>query len=429
MKTPEELASLLYPYCQKEQIESFVKRLYLKPVTSILRNPYVPSSENLFSQLEQDTLDSLLYRYDKEDYELGKSVNHFSGSFYILDPSSALISYYLAPLLNDHPIVLDMCAAPGGKSIALSFRKKDSLILSNDISYTRAIEIEKNSVRLGLSNILSLSIDPMKLDLPPLFDCIILDAPCSGSGMIRKEKKMLDDYSQEKVKRLLPIQENLLSKAYTLLKENGILAYSTCSLSIEEDENQIDSILSEHPDLEEIKVEVPSSIIKGKHGYHMIPGIYDGEGIYFCLLIKKGKDFYLPQEIKYDRKSEIEYYHLFSYKKNEYYVPRFYKEFSKLPFISPGLKKFDLSDHPKCEFDHAYCKIATSIPTIDIIEEDAIRYIKGDELILDNSTPNGLVTLSYDGARLGLGKKVGNRIKNYLPKGLRTGLLPLKKNK
>lgn len=426
-KNYSDFSLLLKPYCTENQIEMFLQGENKPPVSGLLLNPTVSFPSSFFDSYEKDPIDSLLYRFQKEEDRLGKSVPHFGGGFYILDPSSALISYYLKNLVKEHPLVIDLCAAPGGKSIAFSFRRNDSLIVSNDISYTRALEIQKNADRLGLMNILSMSINPMKLSLPNMFDLVILDVPCSGSGMIRKDPKMGKDWSSDKVSRLLPIQKDLLEKGYQLLKKDGILAYSTCSLSIEEDENQMEAFLKKHPDIEEIKVEVQQTVVKGSNGYHMIPGIYEGEGIYFCLLRKKEGTSYLPKEIKYDSKNEILGCHAFSYKKNIYHVPRFYSELTKLPFISPGIKTFDDSDYPKCQFDHAYCKLIDNIPVIEIEDDDAIRYVKGEEIKIDSSIKDSLVVLSYKGLRLGFGKKVNSRVKNYLPKGLRTGLLPLEK--
>lgn len=420
-----DFSALLSTYCDKNMRVKFLDTVNGKAVSSLTLNSFSSLKKDILyycKDLLPSSVDKRILYFDKEENKMGKSLLHFGGAFYIMDASSSIISYYLTPLLGKTPCVLDMCAAPGGKSIALSFRKQDALIVSNDISYTRALEIAKNTDRLGLANILSMSMDPLKINLPPLFDVILLDVPCSGSGMIRKEPKMKEDWSMEKVQHLLPIQENLLDKAYTLLKKDGILAYSTCSLSIEEDEDQIQKFIRKHPDIEEIKVKVSEDIIPGKYGYHLIPGIYKGEGIYYCFLRKKEGQAYTPDEIKYKIASPVSSLKVFPYRKNQFLLPRMYKELSSLPYIVPGIKQLDDSPHPKCPFDHAYSKVCEDIPLLEITKEQAFLYADGQEITLSSSEEDGLKVICYEGLRLGFGKKVRNKLKNYLPKGLKTHL-------
>lgn len=421
----KELITLLENYASEAQKKQFEEGLEQHPISSILINPKVSVSNNSLQGLKQDEEDKLLYRFDKEEDRMGKTLLHFGGAFYILDPSSAAISYYLAPLLKKNALGIDLCAAPGGKSISLSFRRPDVFLVSNDISYKRALEITHNTDRLGLTNIVSTSLDPMKLRLSSLFDFVILDAPCSGSGMVRKEPKMLEDYSEEKVDRLLPIQEDLLEKSYELLNKDGILAYSTCSLSEKEDEEQVKKILKKHPDLEIIKVDVSKDIIKAKKdlGYHMVPGIYQGEGIYFIFLRKTTGNTRKPEEVKYKKEPKEKNLHLVSYKKNEYLVDRMYADLVDLPFIAPGIKIYDDSDHPKCEFDHAYSKVASTIKTIELTKEQALQFASGNEVTIHGDYPDDLYIVTYDSMRLGFTKKVKNKLKNHLPKGLRMNLI------
>lgn len=421
---PSVFSQLLTPYCTEKERETFLFHLDDVPVSSYLINTYSSFAPS-FVLTKKDEKDDLLYRFDKSVIPLGKSVDHFSGAFYILDPSSATISYYLKDYLPDGFTCLDLCGAPGGKTISLAMRRKDGLYLCNDISYQRANEIRKNVERLGLSNVLSLSIDPQKINLYPYFDCIVLDVPCSGSGMIRKEEKMKEDWSFEKVERLLPIQENLLEKGYQLLKNGGVLAYSTCSLSVSEDEDQVKEFLKKHPDMEQIVIEEREGMKKGVDsiGYHMIPGIFDGEGIYFCLLRKKSgssANMTLMKNILDNSGIGI-----FDYRKNRYVVDKMYKEIADLPYLAPGIKVKDDSEHPKCEYDHAYCKVIKDIPHIDVDEEHAIEYVKGNEIKVNPSSKDGLCVITYHSIPLGFGKHVKGKVKNYLPKGLRENLIPL----
>lgn len=420
-RNPEFDFSSLLTYCQEEEIKTFRENEKKSPVSSLLLNEEILSKRDLSSlypDLRKDEKDSLLFRFDKKEDQLGKTLEHFGGGFYILDPSSASISYYLQSLLPKNFLSLDLCAAPGGKSISLDLRRRDGLYLANDISYERAIEIDKNAQRMQFTNLLTLSIDPMDLKLDPIFDLILLDVPCSGSGMIRKEPKMRQDYSQEKVNRLLPIQQNLLEKAYSLVKEGGILSYSTCSLSIEEDEEQIHKFLMKHKDMKRIPLSPLKNMVKGKDdlGFHMIPGIYDGEGIYFILLKKEGNSSNRLTPYKEMKKIDSSLFEI-KYKDNAYLTKNFYQEISSLPYLSLGIKKYDQSQHPKCIYDHSYSKIENEIKAISITREEALSYIQGNEIKTD--FPDGLVILTYQKMRLGLGKVQNHKIKNYLPKGLR----------
>lgn len=412
-----DFSSLRKPYAKKEEISSFVSHLQDDPVSGAILNPNIFSKEKrkvAFHDLREDEKDELLFRFDKKKYPLGKTLEQAAGAFYILDPSSAYPSYFLASLLPKDFVSIDLCAAPGGKSIALDFRREDGLYLANDLSYTRAIEIQKNADKLGLNNLLSFSRDPKKLNLASCFDLVILDAPCSGSGRIRKEEKRKEDFSLDKVLRLLPVQEELLEKAVSLLKEGGYLCYSTCSLSIEEDEEQVNKIRKKHPELELLSLDVSKDVIKGKKnvGYHRIPGIYDGEGIYFTIRKKTKGDKYslTPSSLKN---------HVFSYRKTEYNAQRRYKEMESLPYISPGLKRKDTSPYPKCEYDYAYSKKIQGLPVIQLERREAIDYLSGNQIRIESKEKDGLVVLAYNNRRLGFGKKIKNQIKNYLPKGLR----------
>ena len=110
------------------------------------------------------------------------------------------------------------------------------------------------------------------------------------------------------------------------------------------------------------------------------------------------------------------------YKDNSYLVTRFYQDFAKLPFIAPGMKVYDKSEHPKCEYDHSYCKVCDDIEKVELDRQSALQYVQGNEVKIDSSIKDELVILTYQNMRLGLGKNIKGKVKNYLPKGLRANL-------
>lgn len=418
-----DFSSLLIPYANKEEIDLFNKSINNTPLSSFIINSKYLSSNDLIDELPfiKKGIDELSFQVDS-DKRIGKSLLNFIGAFYMMDISSILISYYLKDLIKKDALVLDMCSAPGGKAISLAINRDDTLIISNDISYKRELETIKNYSRLGLTNILSTSIDPLYLKDEEIYDAIILDAPCSGSGMIRKDKDVKNDFSLDKVDRLLPIQENLLNKADKLLKEGGILLYSTCSLSIDEDENQIKNFLKSH-DYEIINLNIDDkTIINGIDdlGYHLVPGIYKGEGIYFIILTKKGKNNLDNIEIKYEK--ETIKYKVIKFKNNFYAVSKLYKSISYLNFISPGIKIYNDDEYKKCDYDYYACKIIDELPYIELSKKEAIDYISGLE-INTIKEDNKLVILTYKNIPFSFAKIQNRKIKNYLPKYLKTNLI------
>lgn len=416
----KEICDILSVYCNGNTVSTFAEKLEECPFNGFVT--YVPEIiENYFSaddKVRKSDFDNNYFYFDKEEYRMGNNLLHHAGFFYILDPSSAYMTERLSTIVEKNALALDMCAAPGGKSISLKLRRPDIDIVANDIAIDRAKEMNRNIERMGL-DIKTMAIDPLRLDLSGTFDLIILDTPCSGSGMIRKERKMLEDWSQKKVERLLPIQEQLLEKAYSLLSPGGILAFSTCSLSYEEDDGQIERFLGHHKDIQEIIVPVEKNVIRKKHGYHLIPGIFQGEGIYFCFLRKEGTPGKAREETKSKERSPVDGYRIYKTKENSYLTKHLPIPISKLSFLRPGIPLYDKSEYPKCSYGHGYAKIATQFDRIELGKEDAIRYFAGEEITTDSPLPDGLYILTFLRMPLGFSKKVGRRLKNYLPKGLR----------
>lgn len=417
---------LVDEYLNEEQLKNFNSSINNVPLSSFILNKNVISRDELIKKYDfliEDKVDDFIYQFDSK-YRLSKSLDNFLGSFYLMDKSSSIISYYVQKYIPSNSLVLDMCSAPGGKSISFSLRRKDLLLISNDISYTRELETIKNAERLGLTNMMMMSLDPLKIKDEKIYDFIILDVPCSGSGMLRKEEKMKKDFSLDKVERLLPVQKSLLDKSSHLLKEGGYLLYSTCSLSTKEDELQVESFLKENEDFEEIDLNiVDENIITGlnKHGYHLVPGIYEGEGIYFTLLKRKGDSTSSHKEIKYF-KDELDY-HLIKNNNNIYAVSKLYEEVSNYNFISLGIKMNNTEEFKKCDFNHAFSKIDRNHRHIEIGKEEALRYVSGQEISIQDDSNNEIIILTYNKIALGYGKIQNRKIKNYLPKGLKENLL------
>lgn len=415
----DKITSLVDPYLNSNQKKQFLLSLNDNKTYSFIVNKsriVNLDSLNLIPSNHKSKIDEITYYHN--EIALGNNLLNKTGAIYMIDASSSIIAYYLKDLVINSGLVLDLCAAPGGKSISLSLYRNDLLFLCNDVSFSRAVEMNKNFNRLGLKNMISLSTRVKEIEkLDSIFDLIILDAPCSGSGMIRKEKKMINDYSYNKVNNNVLIQEELLSSADKLLKNNGLLLYSTCSFNVKENEEQIQKFISKH-NYEIVKLNVDSSIIQTNYGYHLIPGIFQGEGIFFCLLRKKEKtNSPSLTNLKLNKIDDIE---TITYKNKSYAITRLYKEFLSLPLFSLGIKVFDDDKYSKTKYTHEFnILIKDKYQKISLPLNDAIKYLNGEKLSFNSSLKDGIYFLEYNQIPLGLGNKKGNNIQNLLPKRLK----------
>lgn len=370
-----------------------------------------------------------VFYYNKNEYQFGKSYLFDNGVYYLIDASSLLVSYYL-PTKNDD-LVLDLCSAPGGKTISLLLNNLDKNlnVIANDLSHQRALELSKNIERQGFSNVVITNNDFSKIYkyYQNKFNAIILDAPCSGSAMFRKNSLAKEDWTINKVLSLQERQKELLKIAYFMLKEDGYLIYSTCSFSKEENEDVVLDALNNFNDLEIINIENKPYYYKSEllpEAIHLFPNLYDGEGQFIALLHKKGitssstnksknkiihKD--LLNKYKLDFQNEINI-------NKEIYLNNFTFDLSKLNLIRPGLHLGSLDKNIFIPSFHLAHYLDSSI-SIALTEEEFKKYIHGEEIIKNHNIKNDFYVVSYNGINLGFVKYVNGRLKNYYPKGLR----------
>lgn len=414
----------LKKYLSNEEIEELLNSLNDSDKHALLLNTEKLSEKKLlkiYPHLEKHPIVKNGFIYDKNEYQLGKSILHELGAFYLQEPSAMLVSYLLNP--EKDSLVLDLCAAPGGKSVQASLLMNNTgLIISNDLSYPRAKIIKENAERMGLSNLLIISNDFNKLSqkYTNTFDSIILDAPCSGSGMFRKNDLMKEDWSINKVYKFANIQKELITYAYSMLKPGGKLIYSTCSFSYEEDEEVIEHLLN-NSDAEIIPFDSNLYFYqsKSKLGIHLFPYLFPGEGHYICLIHKPGviKEYGVRDNKKraplFDNKIVHKYGEI-SYLSN---VDFDIKNFNVIRF---GVKLGEMmKDDIKYDIHYAR-SIKTFSQELELNLEDTIKYIKGESL--DISYPKGYVLLKYLGVPIDIAKSDTRIIKNRYPKYLRKNL-------
>lgn len=357
------------------------------------------------------------FLFNKDEYEFGKMPYHDLGLYYIQDPSASLVSYILDPKPGMN--ILDLCAAPGGKTIEASLLGKGkNVIYANDLSSSRANILLSNIERLGLGNVVVLNLDFSKeKHLKNTFDAIILDAPCSGSGMFRRSEEMKKDWSYDKVLRCQVIQKELIILAYSMLKPGGKLVYSTCSYSKEEDEDIVNYLL-DNTDAKLLNIENHEGYYRSnilKETVHLFPHRFVGEGHFIALIQKPGEIFY-----KQNNEEETITRNALSKSGNkiqyEFSLPQAPIQILTNKAIRPGLLKYEISKDKK-QISHHYSHNLSSINSYELNDDEYKKYIHGETINIKEDKKYDIV--SYKKHNIGVVSSVNRVLKNYYPKGLR----------
>ena len=407
----------LKKYLNDKQIKELSDSLKENSKHALLLNTEKMSEETLlkiYPSLKRHPIVKNAFIYDKNELDLGKSIYHELGCFYLQEPSAMLPAYLLNP--NKDDLVLDLCAAPGGKSIQASLLMENKgLIISNDISRNRVLAVLENAERLGRGNLLITNNDfsTIYTRFNNTFDKIILDAPCSGSGMFRKENKMLEDWSYQKVLKNAEIQKNLILMCYQMLKPGGTMVYSTCSFSYEEDEEVI-AFLLDNSDAS--LLDIPHSslyyVSKTNYGVHLLPNLFPGEGHYIALIKKPGLIIQKIKDHYYEKKEKFGDYlfilsESFSYK--------------YLNVIRYGVK-IGQNEKNEIRYDYHYARFISNFDNVLEIDKEALlKYYLGESI--NKPIQKGYVLLTYQGINVDIAKSDGRIIKNRLPKGLRKKII------
>ncbi len=418
------LSDLVSPYLESSEAKSLDEAVKLEPKRGLFLNQSRLGRDaflSLFPKAKPHPLVKNGVIYQKEDYELGKHLLFDLGAYYIQDPSAMMVASFLPPLENGY--VLDMAAAPGGKTIGYAFANPTATILANDISYIRASELSSNVERMGLGNIAVTSGD-WKIAYSKyrhFFDRIILDAPCSGSAMFRKNEAAKEDWSQGKVEKNAAIQAELLGYAYEMLSPGGYLIYSTCSFSKEENQDQILSFLRQHEDMEIVPLKDdpsffhPSSL---KEAILLLPTRGDYEGQFIALLHKKGEPTDKKLKVNTCPSSFLRLAKEYGIEDFSYLDKgRLYCLNRPLPISSLSLLRYGICVEEEGKPSFALARYLGKAKTIELNEKEALAYLHGDLIPLQGE--NGFHPVSYQLFPLGQVKIVNGQGKNHYPKGYR----------
>ena len=381
------------------------------------------------------------YYYDPEARP-GLHVWHEAGLYYLQEASA------MAPvtLLDPRPgeIVLDLCAAPGGKSTQIAaLMGNQGMLVCNEINPKRAKILSRNIERMGVSNAMVLNHHPSDLErhFEGAFDKILVDAPCSGEGMFRKEEAALTDWSPETVSMCARRQQEILATAAKLLRPGGRLVYSTCTFAPEEDEGAICAFLKAHPDFSIEKVEVaelsPGStiLVDGpvdglEHTFRLWPHHQYGEGHYAAVLHKAGEETsrLVPSKTVKSPKEWLDFAKELgirlppgkpvAFGSALFWAPGQLPELKGLKVLRPGL---ELGEVKKGRFEPAHAlalwlKDCQSVQDYPADSQEIREYLHGNVI---PSSQKGWCLITAGGLSIGWGKGDGRVLKNHYPKGLR----------
>lgn len=371
-----------------------------------------------------------------------------AGAYYVQEASSMFLEEVLKQTVDlSQPLkILDLCAAPGGKSTLIqSLISKESLLISNELIKSRANVLAENITKWGAANVIVTNNDPSNFQrLENYFDVIVVDAPCSGSGLFRKDPAAIEEWSENNVQLCSQRQQRILSDIMPALKDGGVLIYSTCSYSTVENENICDWIANELK-VESLKLKVDESwgIIAtesekhGMHGYRFYPDKLKGEGFFIAAFRKKGSGSGNRLVGKTKNRSEK-----ISTKEMETLKP-YVRDIEELCFIKQKEEIIAMPLHLEKELaviqsalyikkagvklgsiirnelipDHELALsviISNTVKCIEADKETALQYLRREEIKLQ-SDEKGWVLLSYRQLPLGWVKILPNRINNYYP--------------
>ena len=370
------------------------------------------------------------FYYDGDQIKPAKHPYYFAGLYYLQEPSAMTPADRL--LIEPGDRVLDVCAAPGGKATELGAKLQGKgVLMANDISNSRAKGLLKNIELFGIGNLLVLSEEPGKLTeyFSEYFDKILIDAPCSGEGMFRKDKKMVKAWEEHGPEFFSKIQRSIITQAASMLRPGGMMLYSTCTFDPSENEQTIEYLLEEYPEFEICEMAGYEGFAPG------MPEVTDSKNPNLAKTVRifphrmegdSRKGGKLPEELE-------EFFRNVSWKpeasrldihgERVYYMPKGLPKLNGVRFLRTGLLLGELKKkrfEPSQAFAMSLKKEEyANILDLSVQDERVIKYLKGETLDVEDLVSRkekGWYLVCVDGYPLGFGKLANQTLKNkYLP--------------
>ena len=413
-----------------EEYEDFLKSLERPRAVALRFNPLKGNAPALPFVMDPVPWEPQGFYYDPEARP-GLHVYHEAGVYYLQEASAMAPVSLLDPQPGER--ICDLCAAPGGKTTQIAGRMLGrGFLLCNEINPKRAKILSRNIERMAVSNALVTNEHPANLAsrLNGFFDRVLVDAPCSGEGMFRKEEAAVTDWSQETVEMCARRQAEILHSAAQMVRPGGRLVYSTCTFAPEEDELAVAAFLAEHPEFSPEEVDAPWFVPGPNGGHRMWPHKLLGEG-HFAAVLKKAEGE--PDEISIPSGEKLpKQWTSFAkelgislpdgkavtFGQNLFWAPEEMPDLSRLKVMRPGL---ELGCVKKDRFEPAHALAlwlsdCNNVHSCEPEGNDMKAYLHGDVIPSDKK---GWCLVKAGDFSAGWGKGDGKVLKNHYPKGLR----------
>lgn len=407
-------------------------------ITSIRLNPFKPVELDFELNQPVKWCTDAFYLDRRPSFTLDPLFQ--AGCYYVQEAGSMFLEHALKSTLDlsQNLTILDLCASPGGKSTLInSLLTPESLLVANEVVKPRAEILAQNLSKWGTGNTVVTNNDPLKFaGLTDYFDAIVVDAPCSGSGLFRKQPEAVDEWSMDSVNLCSARQKRILTDILTALKENGVLIYSTCSYSVEENENIV-HWLEKDFEMDYVPLEINKNwgIVEGPAGYRFYPHLTQSEGFFLAILRKKGKSdsFYNSLKAKeyLPSKSELailsgqvnlEGKHIFKNGSQYHLLNKAALSFISLPenfyLKKAGVALGEIKGKDLVPNQELAWSINVLAQNLDLDKSEALKYLRKEAFIADRQI-SGFSLITYKSMGLGWAKILPNRINNYLPNELR----------
>ena len=452
---------MVLPQDFKDKMKNLLKDEFDEFLKGYDKDNFYSLRINTLKATAEDVLAKNLFDFKKVDWcptgyyypaeqRPGRHSYHHAGVFYIQEASAMAVVECADIQAGDK--VLDLCAAPGGKSTQIAAKLGGTgLQISNEIVPNRSKILSQNMERMGVKNAIVTNESPEKLEkvFPDFFDRIIVDAPCSGEGMFRKDPAVVNEWSLAQVDVCANRQGHILESTHKMLAENGVMVYSTCTFSPEENEIAVQKFLDNHPEYVLVKPDVHKFFSAGVPQWaesdnkdlaktmRLFPHKIDGEGHFIAVLKKTAGS---PSRVKtakavndkklmqpyfdFEKKflKDISFDNFTMFGENLYAMPEGTPDLSKVKVLRCGLH---LGEIKKGRFEPSH-SLAMALNkdnvkqfvSYDCDSEEMLNYLKGETLEVSDDI-KGWCLVCTDGYSVGWAKVTDGTAKNHYPKGLR----------
>lgn len=459
MLLPNDFAILTEQLLGDEGAKQLTEAIAEEAVVSIRQNPYkwifdhqkIKNNDGCVAWCENG-----FYLKNRPSFTFDPLMH--AGCYYVQEASSMFLAQVMKQYITTPCKMLDLCAAPGGKStVARSILDEESLLISNEPIRSRAQILAENLTKFGHPNSIVTNNYPKDFkQCGTLFDVILTDVPCSGEGMFRKDKTAISEWSLLNVENCWKRQREIVSDIWECLQPGGLLIYSTCTYNTKENEENVKWICEELgaevlPVSTNNEWNITGSLLDGfdKPVYRFIPGMTRGEGLFLAVLRKDGdtqlaeartltSSKHKVQKRKTEiNKSWIKESEKFEFSVNDNIITAFPKTFydiylsitSKLKVISAGIKIGEVKGKDVIPDESLALSLALNrdlFPSTELTYSQAIAYLHKESVTLPPDTPRGFVLLTFKGMPLGFEKNIGNRANNLYPQEwrIKSGYIP-----